>query len=119
MPIVLGIRNSVSNACRRLKQPDLRLLEKRKAAHTFLEQYLMHYGNTQVLKAQGQEIVSPDQRSGLHPLAIPLARGPAVDDASEDASISGDTVYTCLLRWPAAAASQVYTCCAPASLWHQ
>lgn len=28
----------------------------------------------QVLKGQGQEVVAPDQRSGLHPLAIPLTR---------------------------------------------
>lgn len=41
----------------------------------------------QVLEAQGQSAVSPAQRQGLHPLAIPLAQQPGGE-------------LTCLLRWP-------------------
>ncbi|PSC67647.1 Cyclin delta-3 isoform 1 [Micractinium conductrix] len=40
-----------------------------------------------VLEAQGQSAVSPAQRQGLHPLAIPLAQQPGGE-------------LTCLLRWP-------------------
>lgn len=43
-----------------------------------------------VLKAQGAQLTSPADRSGLHPLVIPLAQ------SSQD-----DGFMTCLLRWPA------------------
>ena len=62
----------------------------------------------QVLRLQGQEIVSPDQRSGLHPLAIPLSKGRPLHASQDDeSSTDSDEVYTCLLRWPASAATQV------------
>lgn len=44
-----------------------------------------------VLEAQGQAAVSPADRSGLHPLLIPLAQ-------QQGGSGSGE--LTCLLRWP-------------------
>lgn len=59
-----------------------------------------------MLKVQGQEVVSPNQRKGLHPLAIPLTKGPPLS-ADADSSVTGNEVFTCLLRWPASAASQV------------
>lgn len=46
---------------------------------------------SQVLEAQGQAAVSPADRSGLHPLLIPLAQ-------QQGGSGSGE--LTCLLRWP-------------------
>ena len=46
----------------------------------------------QVLEAQGQSIVAPSERSGLHPLVVPLSSGS--DTADGGASITG------LLRWP-------------------
>lgn len=61
----------------------------------------------QVLEAEGQEIVSPDDRQGLHPLVIPLASGPGRPSQQEDAAISGDTAVTCLLRWPIASSTEV------------
>ena len=45
----------------------------------------------QVLQAQNQEVVSPSDRSKLHPLVIPLAVRQPSNDQSEP-------VYTCLLR---------------------
>lgn len=54
----------------------------------------------QVLQAQGQTLVSPEDRAGLHPLLIPLAQQqPGPDQA-------GPTV-TCLLRWPEPAIKKV------------
>lgn len=41
----------------------------------------------QVLEAQGQELVAPSERSGLHPLLIPLTQE------------AGSGRVTCLLRW--------------------
>ncbi|KAK9864929.1 hypothetical protein WJX84_001472 [Apatococcus fuscideae] len=52
-----------------------------------------------VLEVQGQTIVAPDQRSGLHPLVIPLARAPAPESGVPNSSARGETSYTCLLRW--------------------
>ncbi|KAK9818753.1 hypothetical protein WJX74_009152 [Apatococcus lobatus] len=52
-----------------------------------------------VLEVQGQTIVAPDQRSGLHPLVIPLARAPAPQSDVLNSSARGETSYTCLLRW--------------------
>ena len=46
----------------------------------------------QVLEAQGQSIVAPSERSGLHPLVVPLSSG-------SDKAEGGDSI-TGLLRWP-------------------
>ncbi len=46
----------------------------------------------QVLEAQGQSVVAPSDRSGLHPLVVPLSSGSGTADG-------GDSV-TGLLRWP-------------------
>ena len=40
-----------------------------------------------VLEAQGQEVVSPADRAGMHPLLIPLSK-------------STDHSFTGILRWP-------------------
>lgn len=45
----------------------------------------------QVLEAQNHEIVSPSDRSNLHPLVIPLA-------AQQPSQGQSDPMYTCLLR---------------------
>ncbi len=47
----------------------------------------------QVLQAQGQSLVAPSDRSGLHPLLVPLTEQPG---GAEQAA----TTVTCLLRWP-------------------
>ena len=47
---------------------------------------------SQVLEAQGQAAVSPADRSGLHPLLIPLAQQQGGEGSSGE--------LTCLLRWP-------------------
>ncbi|KAL4422026.1 hypothetical protein ABPG77_005456 [Micractinium sp. CCAP 211/92] len=47
-----------------------------------------------VLEAQGQAAVSPADRSGLHPLLIPLAQ------QHGSSSNGGGGELTCLLRWP-------------------
>ncbi|KAK9809015.1 hypothetical protein WJX72_007933 [[Myrmecia] bisecta] len=52
-----------------------------------------------VLNAQGHEIVSPADRTGLHPLVVPLSKH-AVQPAPGDASVIGNETFTCLLRWP-------------------
>lgn len=49
-----------------------------------------------VLEAQGQSAVSPADRSGLHPLVIPLAQQHGSGGSGGGAS--GE--LTCLLRWP-------------------
>lgn len=49
------------------------------------------YAWQQVLQAQNQVIVSPSDRSNLHPLVIPLS-------AQQSSNGQSDTVYTCLLR---------------------
>ena len=48
-----------------------------------------------MLEAQGQEVVSPASRGGLHPLLIPLTRLPPAAAAG-----GGEDAVTCLLRWP-------------------
>ena len=45
----------------------------------------------QVLQAQNHEVVSPSDRSNLHPLVIPLA-------AHQPSQGQSEPVYTCLLR---------------------
>ena len=52
-----------------------------------------------VLQAQGHEPVSPAARSGLHPLLIPLAQGPAPQSDTPNAALRGGEAFTCLLRW--------------------
>lgn len=54
----------------------------------------------QVLEAQGQTIVSPSDRSQLHPLLIPLARHKDSVAKNTSQSENGGILYTCLLRWP-------------------
>ena len=53
----------------------------------------------QVLEAQGQRIVPPSDRGGLHPLLIPLAEQQQQPQSPGGGSSSGALV-TCLLRWP-------------------
>ena len=91
------------------RQPNLNLWQFGVNAewHWLRPQFCVAILGMQVLKLQGQEIVSPDQRSGLHPLAIPLSRGAPPKHADSDCSITDNDVYTCLLRWPASAATQV------------
>ena len=64
----------------------------------------------QVLEVQGQTIVAPDARSGLHPLVIPLARAPAPQSGVLNSSARGETSYTCLLRWAENSAIRVSSC---------
>ncbi|KAL4440277.1 hypothetical protein ABPG75_003278 [Micractinium tetrahymenae] len=52
-----------------------------------------------VLEAQGQAAVSPADRSGLHPLVIPLAQQQQQQHGS-GGSGNGSSELTCLLRWP-------------------
>lgn len=52
-----------------------------------------------VLQAQGQTIVSPTERALLHPLAIPLAKGPAPATQTTNAALRGPEAYTCLLQY--------------------
>lgn len=47
--------------------------------------------SSQVLEAQKHEIVSPSDRSNLHPLVIPLA-------AQQPSQGQSEPMYTCLLR---------------------
>ena len=47
--------------------------------------------DAQVLQAQNQEIVSPSDRSNLHPLVIPLA-------VQQPSNGQAEPMYTCLLR---------------------
>ena len=46
---------------------------------------------SQVLEAQNHEVVSPSDRSNLHPLVIPLA-------AQQSSQGQSEPMYTCLLR---------------------
>lgn len=48
---------------------------------------------------QGQTIVSPTDRALLHPLAIPLAKGPAPSSQIASAALRGPEAYTCLLQY--------------------
>ena len=48
--------------------------------------------------AQGQQLVAPEDRAGLHPLLVPLAR---------QAGGNGAAAVTCLLRWPEGSAARV------------
>lgn len=50
-----------------------------------------------VLQAQGQALVAPDDRSQLHPLAIPLTCAPAPISDTPNVAVRGDQVITCLL----------------------
>ena len=61
----------------------------------------------EVLRAQGNEPVSPATRGGLHPLLIPLAQGPVAQTHTPNAAVKGGEAFTCLLRWaePSAANS--------------
>lgn len=61
----------------------------------------------QVLQAQGQELVAPGDRQGLHPLLVPLA-SQQLSSAPDNghAEPSGD-VLTCILRWPDESLSRV------------
>ncbi len=52
-----------------------------------------------LLAAQGQTIVSPSDRALLHPLAIPLAKGPAPTSQTANAALRGPETYTCLLQY--------------------
>lgn len=52
-----------------------------------------------VLQAQGNELVSPSARRGLHPLLIPLAQGPVSQSDTPNAALRGGEAFTCLLRW--------------------
>lgn len=52
-----------------------------------------------VLQAQGQTVVSPTERALLHPLAIPLAKGPATAAQTASAALRGSEAYTCLLQY--------------------
>ena len=51
-----------------------------------------------MLVAQGQQVVAPEDRAGLHPLLVPLAR---------QAGGSGAPAVTCLLRWPEGSSARV------------
>lgn len=56
----------------------------------------------QVLEAQQHSVVAPTERNGLHPLLIPLTRGPASltgQLVGDSASAASGEVYVCLLRW--------------------
>lgn len=48
--------------------------------------------------AQGQQLVAPEDRAGLHPLLVPLAR---------QAGGNGAPAVTCLLRWPEGSSARV------------
>lgn len=52
-----------------------------------------------VLQAQGQTVVSPTERALLHPLAIPLAKGPAPVSQTANAALRGPEAYTCMLQY--------------------
>lgn len=52
-----------------------------------------------VLQAQGLTIVLPTERALLHPLAIPLAKGPAQATQTANAALRGPEAYTCLLQY--------------------
>ena len=79
------------------------------ALHAEHEKYLQEVGlgsRTQnleplmrVLQAQGQTVVSPTERALLHPLAIPLAKGPAPAAQTANAALRGSEAYTCLLQY--------------------
>jgi hypothetical protein len=71
-----------------------------------------------VLVAKDQELVPPSRRAGLHPLFIPLVKGPATEGATPDASIRGGEVFTGLLRWPGKS-TMVSVCHATCSPWRQ
>ena len=84
----------------------------------------INYGAVwQVLVAQGQTLVSPGDRQGLHPLLIPLAVQPSLQQngaASQNGNgaPSGEQL-TCILRWPDPTSSRVvvallWACLAPA-----
>jgi len=64
--------------------------------------YAMPGAAAQVLEAQGQQVVAPAERAGLHPLVVPLARAAAPGEAE---------AVTGLLRWPEGSFKRV--CCVP------
>ena len=84
-------------------------LTSQDALHAEHESYLQEVGlgsRTQnleplmrVLQAQGQTVVSPTERALLHPLAIPLAKGPAPPAQTANAALRRSEAYTCLLQY--------------------